>query len=230
VSWNLALILKVLANSLKVILPYIISPYQSSFIPEQLILDNILTAYEILHTMQTRLRDKNGYIAVKIDMSKAYNKVKWVFMEAVMGMMGFASYWIRLAIMCVSSAHFVVLVNGIPMGRIIPTRGIQQGDPISPYLFLICAKVLSSSLLRADREGELEGVPTSKRGPRFNHLFFADDSLLFCRADLCHWNRLSTLLNNYEITSGQRLNTTKTAIYFSRNTAQETRQQKLLDI
>jgi hypothetical protein len=72
------------------------------------------------------------------------------------------------------------IISKIPTGKIIPTRGIRQGDPISPYLFLICAEVLSSSLIKADREGVLEGVPSSKRGPRLNYLFFADDSLLFC--------------------------------------------------
>jgi hypothetical protein len=80
--------------------------------------------------------------------------------------------WIKLIMMCVTSAHYTVLVNGVPIGKLIPTRGIRQGDSISPYLFLICAKVLSSSLVKADREGVLEGVPTSKRGPWLNHLFF----------------------------------------------------------
>jgi hypothetical protein len=78
---------------------------------------------------------------------------------------------------CVTSAHYAILVNGIPTSKIIPTQGIRQGDPISPYLFLICVEFLSSSLVKADREGVLEGVPTSKRGPRLNHLFFVDDSL-----------------------------------------------------
>jgi hypothetical protein len=125
--------------------------------------------------------------------------------------------------------HYVVLVNGNPMGRISPTRGILQGNLLSPYLFLICAEVLSSLLLQADRLGELEGVPTSKRGPQLNHLFFVNDSLLFYRADLGHWNRLSVILKNYEEVSRQKLNTSKTGIYFSRNTPVETRQQ-ILDV
>jgi hypothetical protein len=141
--------------------------------------------------------------------------------------MGFAPYWIKLMMMCVTSVHYAVLVNGIPTGKIFPSRGIRQGDPISPYLFLICAEVLSAMLSRADRMGVLEGVPTSRRGPRINHLFFADDSLLFCRADGNHWNKLSNILHTYEIASGQRLNSTKTAIYFSRNTAAEVKQQIL---
>jgi hypothetical protein len=115
--------------------------------------------------------------------------------------------------MCVTTTHYAILVNGILTGRIIPTWGIRQDDPILPYLFLICVEALSAMLTKADHEGLLRGVPSSKRGPRLNHLFFADDSLLFCRADICHWNRLSSLLRSNELPSGQRLNASKTAIF-----------------
>jgi hypothetical protein len=218
---------KVLANRLKLILPHIISSTQSAFIPGRLITDNVLAAYETLHTMHANMWGRQGYMAVKIDMSKAYYRVEWEFLRSVMSNLGFDPRWIRLIMMCVTTANYEVLVNGIPVGRINPTRGIRQGDPISPYLFLICAEALSAMLTKADNEGVLRGVPSSKRGPRLNHLFFADDSLLFCRADLSHWNRLSTLLKSYELASGQRLNASKTAIFFSRNTTEVIKEQIL---
>jgi hypothetical protein len=118
------------------------------------------------------LHGKKGYITVKIDISKAYDMVKLGFLEAVMGKMGFILRWIKLVMMCVSTVNYAVLVNGNPTGGISPTRGIRQGDSLSPYLFLICAEVLSSLLLQVDKLGELEGVPTSKGGPQLNHLFF----------------------------------------------------------
>lgn len=152
---------KVLANRLKTILPKIICPTQSAFIPGRLISDNILAAYERLHTMQSHMWGKEGYMAVKLDMSKAYNRVEWGFLESVMKRMGFAGRWINLIMMCVRSANYVILINGSPIGRIYPTRGIRQWDPISLYLFLICAEALSTLLTRADRKGYLRGVPTT---------------------------------------------------------------------
>ena len=215
------IISKVLANRLKRILPHIISPSQSAFIPRRLITDNVLAAYETLHMMHSQIGGKNGYMAIKIDMSKAYDRVEWDFLEVVMRKMGFGSQWIKLVMMCVTMVKYVVLVNGVPMRRIFLTQSIRQGDPISPYLFILCAVVLSSQPSKADREGRLQGVLTSMRGPCLNHLLFTDDSLLFCRANREHWNKLSNILQRYGSASRQMLNTSKTAIFFSRNTPPE---------
>jgi ribonuclease HI len=215
------LVSKVLANRLKKVLPHIISPTQSAFIPGRLITDNILAAYETLHTMHTGMRGKKGYMAIKLDMSKAYDRVEWSFLEGVMRHMGFAERWIQLVMMCVTTVKYSVVINGEPCGHITPTRGIRQGDPISPYLFLLCAEVLSSMVSKANREGLLTGVPTSKRGPKISHLFFADDSLLFCRSNIAHWSNLTAILNSYEKASGQKLNSNKTSIFFSKNTPTE---------
>jgi hypothetical protein len=164
-------------------------------------------------------------MAVKLDMSKAYDRVEWGFLEAVMKHMGFGERWIALIMMCIRTVKYSVIVNGNPCGIITPSRGIRQGDPISPYLFLLCAEVLSAMITRANGEGRLMGVPTSKRGPKISHLFFADDSLLFCRATLMQWNHLSSILKVYEETSGQKMNENKTAIFFSKNTTETDKEQ-----
>jgi hypothetical protein len=116
--------------------------------------------------------------------------------------------------MCVTSTHYSVLVNGIPWGDITLTRGIRQGDPLSPYLFIICAEVLSARLIKANEDGRLMGVPTSKRGPRISYLFFADDSLLFCRANQSQWCAMMDILQLYKGASGQKMNANKTSIFF----------------
>jgi hypothetical protein len=97
-----------------------------------------------------------------------------------MRQLGFEEKWIKLVMICVHTANYAVLLNGSPVGQFFPTRGIRQGDHISPYLFLLCVEALSSLMTQADERGLLVGVPTSKRGPWINHLFIADDNLLFC--------------------------------------------------
>ncbi|XP_059440462.1 uncharacterized protein LOC132172916 [Corylus avellana] len=216
---------KVLANRLKLVLPSIISCNQSAFIPGRLISDNIFAVYETLHTMHTRMYGRVGYMAAKLDMSKAYDRVEWLFLEKVMKKMGFASKWVQLIMTCVTSVSYSVNVNRVPVGHIKPSRGIRQGDPLSPYLSIICAEVLSVMLSHEDRSGRSKGVPTSFKGMRINHLFFADDSLLFCKAMEQEWNCLKTVLGVYEEVSGQRLNNNKASIFFSRNTSQATKDQ-----
>ncbi|XP_059441839.1 uncharacterized protein LOC132174162 [Corylus avellana] len=137
--------------------------------------------------------------------------------------MGFDNHWVHLVMQCVRTVSYSIIVNGSPVGNFHPSRGIRQGDPISPYLFLLCAEVLSHQLHQAEDSGLLKGVPTSFKGMQINHLFFADDSLLFCKATEHEWSILSEILWRYEQASGQRLNNDKTSIFFSRNTTIETR-------
>jgi hypothetical protein len=215
------LISKVLANRLKLVLPDIISCTQNAFIPGRLITDNILAAFETLHTMQTRMWSKTGFMGFKLDMSKAYDRIEWPFMKAVMKRLGFAEQWIRWIMVCVQSVSYCILINGCPVGAIQPSRGIRQGDPISPYLFLLCGEAFSALLQQAKRNRVITGIPTSPRGPRLSHLFFADDSIIFCKANSVEWRRIMRILGIYKKGSGQKLNLQKTSLFFSRNTSLE---------
>lgn len=176
------LIAKMLANSLKQVLPSVISQYQSAFLPGRSITNNILVS-SALHTMDSRLKGKKSYMAIKLDMSKAYDIVEWAFLEEIMRRLGFAEWWISMLMTCVRSATYFVLVNGILLGCISPSRDLRQGDPLSPYIFLLYAEGLSSLLSRAEGEGMITRVPISHRGTKLSHLFFADDILLFCKAN-----------------------------------------------
>jgi hypothetical protein len=119
------IISKVLANRLKKVLPYIISHNQSAFIPGRLITDNILAAYETMHTMHTGMWSKVGFMGIKLDMSKAYDRVEWGFLEAVMAKMGFPDRWIKLIMECVKTVSYAIVVNGQPVGCIKPSRGLR---------------------------------------------------------------------------------------------------------
>jgi hypothetical protein len=106
------LIAKVLANRLKKVLPYVIFPEQSAFIPGRLITDNILVSFETLHTIDTQLKGKEGFTALKVDMSKAYNRLELDFQEAVLSKLGFAARWIHLMMSCVWMVSYSILING----------------------------------------------------------------------------------------------------------------------
>jgi ribonuclease HI len=212
------LIAKVLANRFKQVLPLVISPEQSAFIPGRLITDNILVAFESLHTMDTRIKGKEGYIEIKLDMSKAYDRVEWDFLEAVLVKMGFANRWIRLLMTCVRSVSYSILINGHPHGKIVSSRGLRQGDPLSPYFFILCAEAMSSLLHFNARVGSISGISIARGGPTITHLFFADDSVLFCRANIKEWGKNQDVLECYEAAPGQKINREKTSLFFSWNT------------
>ena len=148
------IISKVLANKLKQVLPDIISPTQSAFVSGRLIIDNVLVAYETIHTMHVRKKGKKGTMALKLDISKAYDQVEWPFLQKIMEKLGFPTRWIERVMCCVTTS-FSILVNGRPHGMIHPSRGIRQGDPLSPYLFLLCVEDFTALLAKAKLEGRI---------------------------------------------------------------------------
>ena len=150
---------KVLANCLKKILPLIISEHQSAFTKDRLISDNIMVASETLHCLQRYNSGSHGYMAIKLDMSKAYDRVEWLCLEGIMRKISFNEGWINLIMVCVSTVSYSVLVNGDPSGLIHPTRGIRQGDPLSPFLFLLCTEGLNGMIKKAERMGISKGFP-----------------------------------------------------------------------
>jgi hypothetical protein len=209
---------KVLSNRLKQVLPEVISPSQSAFVPGRLISDNILIAYEMTHYMQKKKKRKEGCAAIKLDMIKAYDRVEWSFLQAMMLKLGFSQGWVELVMRCVTSVSYKIRVNGQMTEAFQPERGLRQGDPLSPYLFLLCAEGFSALLEKAELEGELKGIKICHGAPSVSHLLLPDDSLILCRADGNGAQRLQSILQIYEECSGQVINKEKSAVLFSPNT------------
>jgi hypothetical protein len=209
---------KVLANRLKKLLPDIISHEQSTFVPGRLITDNIITAYECLHFMKRNKAKKHRHCALKLDMRKAYDRVEWQYLEAIMLRLGFDVEWVKLVMRMISTVSFSVLFNGTPLESFRPSRGIRQGDPISPYLFLLAAEGLSCLLKSRSvvPSSKLEGIKVASTAPAVNHLLFADDSLLFVKASIEGADEVSSVLEVYCQASGQRINKDKSSIFFTK--------------
>ena len=212
------LISKVLVDRLKKFLASAIPETQSAFLSGRLISDNVLVAFETLHYLKRKTNGKVDQMALKLDMSKVYDRVEWEFLEQAIRHLGLGERMVSLIMSCISTVFYSVLLNGQPVGNIKPSRGLRQGDPLSPYLFLMCAMGLQSLLNKAEMEGHIRGVAICRNGPKVSLLFFADDNVLFCSAKEAECQKILDILAIYERGSGQKINQEKTNIFFSTNT------------
>ena len=172
---------KVLANRIKRVLDKVISKSQNAFVKYRQILDAVLIANELVDS--TLRRKKQGMVC-KLNIEKAYDSISWEFLYQVMGRMGFGSRWLSWIKWCISTASFSVLINGSPAGFFPSCKGLRQGDPLSPYLFVIGMEQLLDN--RAVEGNYLSGsrIVDGRGGDLvISHLLYVDDTLIFCEAN-----------------------------------------------
>lgn len=220
-SVHYKIIAKILAKRLQPWLSSLISIQQSAFVPNRAISDNVLITHEILHFLRTSEAKVHCAMAVKTDMSKAYDRIEWSFLQAVLRRFGFSEVWTAWVMECVSSVSYSSLINGSPQGKVKPTRGLRQGDPLSPYLFILCTEVLSGLCHNAQVRGTLPGIRVARKSPLINHLLFADDTMFFSKTSAKSCSTLLSILKRYEEASWQCINVAKSGITFSSKTPPE---------
>ncbi|KAA3486788.1 reverse transcriptase [Gossypium australe] len=217
------IVAKTIANRLQDVMGQCIDMAQSAFVPGRLISDNVLLAYELLHTFRLKRTGKKGFMAVKLDMSKAYDRVEWDFIKEVMIKMGFEINWVALIMKRISTVSYVVTFNGNRGRTFQPSRGLRQGDPLSSFIFLICSEGLSALMRTVTQNGLVKGAMASRRGPAISHLLFADDCMLFDEATEKGARILKGIIQEYEMCSGQCVNFGKSTIFYSSNTTEESK-------
>lgn len=187
---------KILANRLKLVMDKLVGVGKTSFIPGRSSTDNVIVAQELFHTLKKRRGRKAGFI-LKVDLEKAYDRVDWGFLRAVWEHTGFGTTFRNLIMDTITTTSLSVCWNGDTLPPFRPSRGLRQGDPLSPYLFVLCMEVLGQSIVRSVHSGAWKPVAASPRGPGVSHLFFADDLLLYGEASFSQARLMEHVLADF---------------------------------
>ena len=200
---------KVLANRLKKVLNQLISESQNNFVGGRQILDSVLIANECV---ESKMKSKIPGVICKLDIEKAYDHVNWEALLDLLKRMGFGVRWCRWIRTCISTVQFSVLFNESPADFFGSSRGLRQGDPLSPMLFLVMIEVFNKMMKRAEGAGLLRGFRAAGRpggGVGVSHLLFADDTILFCNANEEQILHIRMLLLCFQAVTGLKVNALK---------------------
>ncbi|GAU51587.1 hypothetical protein TSUD_414310 [Trifolium subterraneum] len=201
---------KVLANRLRLVVGSVISESQSAFVKGRQILDGILIANEVVDEAR---RSKKDLMLFKVDFEKAYDSVDWGYLDSVMGSMGFPTLWRKWIRECVCTATTSVLVNGSPTDEFPLERGLRQGDPLSPFLFLLAAEGLHVLMEALVERNLFSGYSMGSEAPvSVSHLQFADDTLLMGTKSWANVRALRAALVLFESMSGLKVNFNKSLL------------------
>ncbi|GLT98279.1 hypothetical protein SLE2022_157910 [Rubroshorea leprosula] len=200
---------KVLANRLRKIIGKVISTSQSAFMEGRHLVDSVLALNELVHDMKLK---KMKSIIFKADFEKAFDSIDWNYLDSMQKQLGFGQKWCNWIKECLSSATVSVLVNGSPTKEFSMGMGLRQGDPLSPYLFIIVAEGLHALLAEAERKNLFKGVTTSTNAP-ISHLQFADDTVLLSEASVSSIRAIKFIMRWFEIMLGLKINFSKSILY-----------------
>ncbi|CAA7018343.1 unnamed protein product [Microthlaspi erraticum] len=213
-------ITKVMVVRLKRVITKLIGPAQASFIPGRLNTDNIVMVQEAVHSMR-RKKGRRGWMLLKLDLEKAYDRIRWDFLEDTLIAAGLSEQWVGWIMRVVSGPSMNLLFNGEKTEAFRPSRGLRQGDPISPYLFVLCMERLCHLIGNSIAEKCWKPIKLSRGGPELSHVCFADDLILFAEASVAQVRTIRNVLETFCLLSGQKVSLEKSKIFFSSNVSRE---------
>lgn len=203
-------IAKLLANRLKKVLRSVISNTQSAFIPGRLLVENVLMATELVQGYNWKNISKRSIL--KVDLKKAFDSLNWDFILFILKALSFPDSFVNLIAQCITMTRFSVAVNGELGGYFRGSRGLRQGDPLSPYLFVLAMEVLGQMLNNDYRQG-LIGFHPSASNPEVTHLAFADDIMIFFDGETGSLQQIADTLDRFSLWSGLTMNRAKTELF-----------------
>jgi hypothetical protein len=215
---------KIIVARLRRFLDGIVSPLQNSFIPGRSTKDNAIVLQEVLHSMR-KSKKKNGDMVFKLDLEKAYDRVNWSFLKDTLEKFNFPPMVISLIMFGISSSTNNILWNGSKTEAFTPTRGLRQGDPLSPYLFVLCMERLGAMISKCVSDGIWEPMQISKDGTKLSHLFFADDVLLLTKANVTQARVIKEVLDNFCSLSGLKVSFEKSKFCTSAGVCRQLRRR-----
>lgn len=194
---------KILARRLNRVLPYVIDDRQSAFIRGRNILHSVLVVNETLDEVK---RKKKGGIFLKVDFEKAYDSVSWNYILYMLQRMGFCSQWVKWIAECLRSARASVLVNGSPLEEFPLQKGLRQGDPLAPFLFVIAAEGLTAMMREAERKNIFKALEVGQNKVKISIVQYADDTMFFGKDVLQNVVVIKAMLRSFELISGLKVN------------------------
>jgi hypothetical protein len=203
------LVSKVLTARLAKVIGGLIPSTQSAFIKGRQLVDGVVVVNEIIDYAK---KSKKACLVLKVDFEKAYNSVDWGFLDYMLGRFGFGDKWRAWMKACVCSGNMSVLVNGSPTEEICIKRGLKQGDPLAPFLFLLVAEGLGGLMRMAVERGRFKPFVVGRSGFPVSILQYADDTLCIGEPSVENLWALKAILRGFELASGLRVNFWKSCL------------------
>ena len=201
---------RLLAGRLQSLLPFFVSNAQSAFLPGRLLAENVLLATELVNGYGRKNIGPRGML--KVDLRKAFDSVKWNFILAILKAINFPDKFISWISQCITTPQFSVSVNGVTSGYFQSSCGLRQGDPISPYLFVLAMEVFSRLMSSSFAAGFIKHHPKTK-DLDISHLMFADDVMVFFDGSFSSLCGIAEALDTFASWSGLNMNCEKTQIF-----------------